>query len=280
MISRVIDRQAIVDKETSNGLVTIASKNFERRLIEADWLITLVQESSEGVARDAWETEGSVRTADNEWTAVYLYSGDKKCSSSTYWNTGNPRHLVERWAIVVDVPSSADASDLHKLLEDRFERAAYTDKGQSASYWYKAGWEAIKAVVEGAARDNVMFSPKAKQPSYKHGSASDMVYLMRETGTDWVKIGKCGASTTSPPAKRRSQYQPGNRREIVPVAAWRINGKNPEAAMKAELRRYCKTHSKNFRSEWFEIGVNLAHNLLDRVVAGHERAADTELGRD
>lgn len=279
MIQRVIDRQAIVDKETTNGLITIASKNYERRLIEADCLISLVQESRESVARDTWETEGSVKTADNEWTAVYLYGGDKKCSSSTYWNTGNPRPLVERWATAVDVPRSTNADILHKLLESRFERASYADKGQSVSCWYKAGWEAIKAVVEEAARNNTIFSPKAKQPSYKHDSASDMVYLMSETGTNWVKIGKCGASSTSPPAKRRSQYQPGNRREIVPVAAWRINGKNPESAMKAELKRYCKGYSKNFRSEWFEIGVDRAHNLLDRVVAGHDRAMAIELGR-
>lgn len=279
MISRVIDRQAIVAKKTSTGLITIASKNFDRRLIEGDCLITLVQECRESIARDAWETEGSVKTADNGWTAVYLYCGDKKCSSSTYWNTGNPRPLVERWAILVDVPHSANAEGLYRSLEGRFERAAYMDKGQAASCWYKAGWEEIKAVVEGAVRNKNVFSPKTKQPAFKYDSGSDMVYLMRETGTDWVKIGECGASSTSPPGKRRSQYQPGNRREIIPVAAWSIKGKNPEAAMKADLKRYCKTHSINFRSEWFETGVDRAHNLLDQVVASHGRVSDIELGR-
>jgi hypothetical protein len=279
MISRVIDRQAIVDKETTNGRITIASKSFERRLIDADCLITLVQESRDSVARDAWETEGSIKTADNEWTAVYLYSGDKKCSSSTYWNTGNPRHLVERCAFPVDVMRAVDAGGIHRLLEERFERSFYTDKGQQSSNWYRAGWEEIRAVVESSIRDKTAFAPKRKQPAFKHCSGSDMIYLMSETGTGWVKIGKCGASTTSPPAKRRSQYQPGNRREIIPVAAWRTNGKNPEAAMKAELKRYCKTHSKNFRSEWFELGVDRAHNLLDRVVVIHDRVTDIELGR-
>lgn len=277
MISRVIDRQAIVDKETRTGLITIVSKSYERRLIEADGLITLVQECRESIARDAWETEGCIKTAYSEWTAVYYYTGDKKCSSSTYWNTGNPRHLVERWVVPVEASRSMDIASLHNLLERKFARATYADKGQPASPWYRAGWEELQEIVEKAVMDRTVLSPKIKKQTIDYGTPTDVVYLMSETETDWVKIGKCGSST-SPPAKRRSMYQPGNRREILPVAAWTINGKNPEAAMKAELKAYCRSSSQNCRSEWFDLGVGKALDLLASVVPNHARVSSSSLG--
>lgn len=279
MIQRVIDSQALVSSKTTIGLISIAAREYERRLLDADCLITLVQECRESVARDSWETEGSVSTADNTWTAVYLWRGDKKCSSSTYWNTGNPRPLVERWLLPVDAPKSLDAEGLYQQLESSFERARFSDIGQPNAVWFRAGWEEIRTHVEEAVENGTAFTPKLKQPKIRYDTSTDMVYLMSEVGTDWIKIGKCGTKTTSPPAKRRSMYQPGNRREIIPVAAWRINGKNPEAAMKSELKQYCKERSKGGRSEWFDIGVVQALELLSGVLAAHSRLADEELGR-
>ncbi len=276
---RVIDRQAIVDTKTIHGEVTINKKSYPRRLIEADSLITLVQECGNSIHRDAWETEGDVRTADNTWTAVYLWTGDKLCSSSTYRNTGNPRPLVERYVVPVAAPRSCSIDKLHALLENKYERAIYADRGQPENSWYKAGWEEIRDIVARELMVGSVFAVQSKRELLRYAPAADMVYLMREEGTDWIKIGKCSSGATSPPAKRRSMYQRGNRREIYPVAAWEYNGTNPEAAMKSVLKAYCATNSIPCRSEWFQVGAEQSIQLLTDILAVHEKVSESEFGR-
>lgn len=258
MTLRVIDRQAHIDASTTNGEIEIAGKTYKRRLIEAPVLITLVQECLASIARDSWETEGDLRQIASNWVGVFVWGGDKKCSSATYWNTGNPRSLAESHAWVPISGASVEPQALYEFLAQRHRRSAYGDQGQPSSPWFEGSPDAIAPDIE-----TFLARPRStpKPARFRHAPAEPMVYLMQEAGTGWIKIGKCGEHS-SPPAKRRSMYQPGNPREIIPIAAWTFDGSNPERRMIAALRKAAQIHAFSHRAEWFEIDKERIMTIL------------------
>lgn len=253
---RVIDRQAETELATREQEIRIAGRSYLRRLTSAKAVITLVQECRRSIARDSWETEGDATTADDSWTAVFFWHGDRKSSSSTWWNTGNPRPLVERQVFDVAATCFSSSDELHRRMASLFRRAEYEERHQPLSPWYKAGRlqieEAIRSFVPQAASSGAI-DLKQRAPI----SDLSLTYLLREEGTGWVKIGKCEGNR-SPAERRRSMYQPGNRRELTVVAQWPYVGRCPEAAMKATLKRHASANGTPFRSEWFELGEERA----------------------
>jgi hypothetical protein len=267
---RVVDRQAIFDSASEFARIQIAKNSVIRRVIVAPTTISLIQECGGGLQDlDRWQSEGDATTADNTWTMVALYSGDVKCSASTWWNTGNPRHLLERWVRSVDfdkIRGRQVGPPLWEWLANRFERCTYLAPDLPPAQWFRGSWVSIRDAIEtflGNGRslvgDAVSWSKPPKDPR-------SMVYIMSETGTDWVKVGTCKGNGTSPPTRRRGMYQPANKREIFVMSAWAFTGRNPELAMKQILRKYCRANGIPNRSEWFCIGGSLAIDLVQHAI--------------
>jgi hypothetical protein len=257
---RVIDRQAETELKTCEHEVGIAGRSYQRRLVGAKTVISLVQECGRSIARDSWETEGDATTADDSWTAVFFWHGDRKSSSSTWWNTGNPRPLVELQVFDAGSTGIPSSDALHRWLGSLFRRAEYVDPHQPVSPWYEVGRLQVAEAIRSFAPQSA--SPGTIGPSERPPvSDLSLTYLLREECTNWIKIGKCEGSR-SPAERRRSMYQPGNRRELKVVAQWPYVGRCPETAMKATLKRNARASGAGFRSEWFELGVERALGAL------------------
>lgn len=265
---RVIDRQALTGWPSDLARIRINSDVVVRRVIRAPAVISLIQECETGLSDlDSWQSEGDVTTADDSWTMVAIYSGDVKCSASSWWNTGNPRHLVERWVVPVELGArtgGAAGPPLWDWLETRFERCEYVARDLPPGRWFRASWCEIQhAIMLFLNEKKSLVGARGKGPAK---SEQSMVYLMREAGTSWVKVGACRANATSPPERRRAMYQPANRREISVVCSWVFEGRSPEPAMKQALRTYCRTEGVRYRSEWFCTGATDAAGLMERLL--------------
>lgn len=96
-----------------------------------------------------------------------------------------------------------------------------------------------------------------------------MIYLVAEEGDDFVKLGKCAGSRTSPPEKRVSMYAAGNPRSLSIVDAWLAPGTPPERQLQAALRQACAAVGSRRRAEWFELNVEQARAALAPLVRQH-----------
>jgi hypothetical protein len=267
---RVIDRQAIINAPAFLARLRISNQLVERRVIEAPAVIALIQECENGLPGiDRWQSEGDIGTVTDTWTMVALYGGDVKCSASTWWNTGNPRNLLERWLLSVTTPRKSDGPwgpPLWEWLGERFQRCTYATQGLPPGRWFKAAWSDIADAVLTFLSDGGQLSGGSTwrlPPS----DPRSMVYLMAEAGTDWIKVGACKANGTSPPERRRCMYQPGNRRQILVASAWSYAGTNPENAMKAALRELCNQSGQRYRAEWFNVGIEAALAQLRAITS-------------
>ena len=199
---------------------------------------------------------------------VQSYGGDRKCSSSTWWNTDNPRNLFEHAVLPIrtkfKIPPISEWS-LWSLLEKRYGRIRHS--GRRPMGWFKAPPDQLLDDVNAWLRDGHQLQidsswalPQQVQDRY--------VYLVAEADGQFVKLGKCDRSKTSPPIRRLCQYQRSNPRRLDVVASWKSDTPGSiERTLQAMLRRWCVSNGRRFWAEWFEISSNDALDVLQRGIS-------------
>ena len=266
----MIDRQATVDGETAYARLRSGSI---RRVINARAVMSLIQECSSGLRNPNGRVpEGDLAKVDGSWTMVALYTDDVLASPAYWWNTGNPRYLVDRYVRPIDLAGSGASAGvpLWDSLAERFERCTHPAP-RAPARWFRAPWQDLRdAINDYIAQGLPLEGGDAWCRPSKDGRS--MVYLMVESeGSDetgWVKVGMCAANKTSPPDRRLTMYQPGNRRLISVGGAWVVDGKpkSVEDALKSELNAYCKANLTPCRSEWYQVGMSKALAIIAPVL--------------
>jgi hypothetical protein len=146
-----------------------------------------------------------------------LYTGDRKCSSSTFWNTGNPRNLVELLVMpLAEVPGRGRGGRhpraLWQWLSERHEPVSRELRYGVENPWFHATPAALLDDMRRFVRDGG--DPFAGRKPAEPADARDMLYLLAEEGSGFVKLGKCKGRRTSPPERRVSMYAAGNPRSL------------------------------------------------------------------
>lgn len=268
---RVVSAQAVVRGESAPAEITINKQRIRCRVAKAPAVLTMIQECAAALPDvSSWHTEGDLCTVDPAWTMVCLSTGDAKCSTATYWATGNPRPLVERCVTPIKLAPRSGAKAGHLLLAHlsaKFESVPYSASDLPPTRWFRASWEELNEACDrwiNAGGDLTGgYGGSHTLPRDDH----DYVYLMKEAGSGWVKAGKCKGGITSPPARRRAMYQPGNRREITVAAQWIGPSGRAERSMIEALRRHCRRVGASHRAEWFEVGLATALSIVSPVLA-------------
>lgn len=220
--TRVVDFGAEVYGETWLGEIPINGKMYSRRLVVADAVFAVIGETTE-VTRgmDAWHCEPGTSVPLGDGRMAVLYSGDRKCTSATWWNTGNPRNLREICVMPVTLPQARSRGQitpaLWRWLAGRHSVArAGPVAGDLLSAWFACDPSALMADM--AAFLHQGRDPYGRMPDAVMPDATTILYLVAEDGDRFVKLGKCTAGRTSPPARRVAMYAPGNPRALRVVA--------------------------------------------------------------
>lgn len=270
---RVIDFAALVDGSTvHNARITINRASVERRVVAAPALLTVVAETGQvGRGVDGWHSEGAREAASTEHAMAVLYTGDRKCSSSTFWNTGNPRNLVELLVSpLAEAPGwrpGRHPRALWRWLADRHEPVSRALRFGVENPWFRAAPEALLDDMRRFVRDGG--DPFASREQARSTEPRDMLYLLTEEGGGFVKLGKCKGLRTSPPERRVGMYAAGNPRSLAITDAWLAPEALPERQLQAALRRACVEGGVRHRAEWFELSVERARAVLAPLVRQH-----------
>jgi hypothetical protein len=253
---RVVDFAASVDGPTTTARVRINGEGYERRVVKADALVAVLAETDH-VERglDAWHKEVPGAAPNRDRAMAVLYTGDRLCSSSTWWNTGNPRNLVEVAAVPITYKAPRGYKQrswgLWRWLASRHEPVAPSGM-IGAGAWFRAEPEPLVEDVLRFVREGR--DPLQGGPPDIPEDGRDMLYLAEDGGGEFVKLGKCEGRRTSPPERRVAMYAPANPRGMTLRAAWICPAavKGVEQTAKAELRRLVGARGALHRAEWFQ----------------------------
>jgi hypothetical protein len=269
---RVVDFAAQVEGAAQDAWITINKQQLKRRVMAAPAFLTVIGETDQ-VRRgiDGWHCEGPKEAVRARYAMATLYKSDRKCSSSTFWNTGNPRNLVE----LLVAPASNDIGGqsgrhpraLWRWLAERHEPVSRELRFGIETPWFRAAPERLMDDMQKFLRDGG--DPFAiKEPSRPTDSRT-ILYLAAEEGGGFVKLGKCVGSKTSPPARRVAMYAAGNPRQLTLARAWTTPAAPPERQLQACLRSACAARHSRQRAEWFELLVEEALEATRPAVKAH-----------